>query len=341
MKNFSKLFLLLAALCSSAGAVRAEDEAPQAAPVPIKHGTNGESILTLDEATQKRIGLEITNLVSSEWQPEIRATGRALDTSPLADLMMDYSRALITFDSSHQELERAKQLKKDDNISQRAFQDTEAAYRQNFAAVMAIRLKIESAWGKRIAALPGEIVVPPGTPRKPDPAMGRLMDLVTTPGCLVRIDLPTGERLLNPSSARIVPLAKRERPITASFFDTLPVMDAQTQQLGFLFLNDQPNTTDRLMPGEAVAAFVKSDMVPVTGSVIPASAVLRHDGKGWFYLQTGPTDFTRRELPLDRAVDGGVFAGELSATNRVVVTGAQTMLSAELSGGNFNSGQRD
>ncbi len=46
-------------------------------------------------------------------------------------------------------------------------------------------------------------------------------------------------------------------------------------------------------------------------------------------------------MPLDRAVDGGFFSARLSVTNRVVVTGAQTLLSAELSGGGFNSGQRD
>jgi hypothetical protein len=50
-----------------------------------------------------------------------------------------------------------------------------------------------------------------------------------------------------------------------------------------------------------------------------------------------------RKFPLDRLTDNGWFVGgeNLSATNRVVVTGAQTVLSAELSGGGFNTGQRD
>jgi hypothetical protein len=50
----------------------------------------------------------------------------------------------------------------------------------------------------------------------------------------------------------------------------------------------------------------------------------------------------RKEISLDRLTDNGWFVSEnLSATNRVVVTGAQTVLSAELSGGGFNTGQRD
>lgn len=90
-----------------------------------------------------------------------------------------------------------------------------------------------------------------------------------------------------------------------------------------------------------MTAFIKSGEAPVSGVVIPASAILRHDGKGWVFVQTGENNFSRREIPLDRAVDGGFFSAEFSATNRVVVTGAQTLLSAELSGGGFNAGQRD
>ena len=55
----------------------------------------------------------------------------------------------------------------------------------------------------------------------------------------------------------------------------------------------------------------------------------------------GLDDFSRRELLLDRTVADGFFTEQFSATNRVVITGAQTLLSAELSGGGFNTGQRD
>ena len=106
-------------------------------------------------------------------------------------------------------------------------------------------------------------------------------------------------------------------------------------------MNDQPNTLDQLTPGESVTAFIKSSDAPIRGVTIPARAILRHEGKGWVYLQTGTNVFTRHEIPLERATDGGFFSAELSATNRVVVTGAQTVLSAELSGGGFNAGQRD
>ena len=347
MKMIPQFFLLTALLASAVAVRSAEPDAKTDAKaeaateakteaVKITQGTNGETVLTLNAETQKRIGIEVANPAATEWQPEIKAFGRALDTAPLRDLLMEFYRAEMTFDTSHQELERAKQLKKDNNISERAFQDAEATYRQNFAAVGVVRLKIENGWGKRIAEMTGEIVVPPGT-RKENSVLEQLAE----GGSLIRIDLPAGTRLTEPQAARIVPLAKRELPVTASFFDQLPVMDAQTQQQGLLFLNDKPSTADHLIPGESVTAFIKSSDAPVKGVVIPVSAILRHDGKGWVFVQTGENNFSRREVPLDRAVDGGFFSAELSATNRVVVTGAQTLLSAELSGGGFNAGQRD
>lgn len=338
MKLFSKLFLLLAAVGVCVSAIYAEDEAPQAAPVKVRHGANGEAILTLDEATQQRLGLGITNPAATEWQPEIKAYGRVLDVTPLMDLLVEFRKAQIAFDNSHQELERAKQLKKDDNLSERAFQDTEAAYTLNLAAMGAVAIKIQTGWGKKISEMLGPPVVAPGTERKPDKFLQSLPDSVI----LIRADLPAGERLQTWSqAARVVSLTKNAGPLPAVVFDELPVIDPQTQQQGILLAAEQ-SRTNRLMQGEAVTAYIKIPVAePVTGVVVPAAAVLRHDGKGWIYVQTGPTDFMRRELPLDRALDGGFFCSGLTATNRVVVTGAQTMLSAELSGGNFNSGSRD
>ncbi len=76
--------------------------------------------------------------------------------------------------------------------------------------------------------------------------------------------------------------------------------------------------------------------------IVPASAVLRHEGKAWVYVQTQTNQFLRTEITLDRLTDDGWFVAEqLSATNRIIVAGAQLVLSSELSGGGFNMGERD
>lgn len=312
------------------------DEKPAAEnAAPAEIGT-----VKLDAETQARIGLQTTNPAASDWQPETKAYGLVLDPAPLVESLMDLGRAETAFDSSHQELERAKLLKKDSNISERAFQDAETNYRQNFQATMASYYKIQSVWGKKIAGLTGPIVVPPGTERKPDELMEKFLDSAI----LIRVDLPAGTRLENwpPQIQSIIPLGEDAAPVTAvSFFDELPALDSLTQQREFLLLADQ-SSTNRLTPGEAVTAFLKSLAAPVNGVVIPSAAILRHEGKTWIYVQSNTNEFSRVEISTDKFADNGWFVSEnLSATNRIVVSGAQTLLSAELTGGSFNAGGRD
>ena len=60
---------------------------------------------------------------------------------------------------------------------------------------------------------------------------------------------------------------------------------------------------------------------------------MRHEGKGWVYVQTETNQFERVEVPLDRLTSSGWFVAEdLSATNRIVTSGGQTVLSTELGG---------
>ena len=66
--------------------------------------------------------------------------------------------------------------------------------------------------------------------------------------------------------------------------------------------------------------------------MIPAAAILRYEGENWVFEQTGTNQFVRVEIPSGRPGASGWFvSGDLSATNRIVVVGAQTVLSAELS----------
>jgi hypothetical protein len=323
--------IALLASCSKPAGDKTAD-APEKAEAPAKAG------VTIDAATQERIGLKIETPAPAQWQPEMKVYGRVLDPAPLLDSMMELGRAEIALDSSQQELERAKQLKKDNNISERAFQDAQTAFSQNRAAALAVLLKVQTGWGRKIAESLGPVEVPAGPQRQPD----KFLESLRENTILIRIDLPPGERLENNAqTARIVSLAENAAPVTATCFDLLPAMDPQTQQQGILFSADL-SQTNRLTPGEAVTAFIKMPGEPVGGVVVPASAVLRHEGKGWVYVQTETNQFLRTEIPLDRLTDNGWFVSEnLLATNHVIVTGAQTVLSAELSGGGFNTGTRD
>ena len=58
--------------------------------------------------------------------------------------------------------------------------------------------------------------------------------------------------------------------------------------------------------------------------------MVRLGGKAYAFAQTSANEFVRRELTLDQPVDGGfVVAANFSPGERVVIQGAQLLLSEE------------
>ena len=70
---------------------------------------------------------------------------------------------------------------------------------------------------------------------------------------------------------------------------------------------------------------------PKKGVLVPASALVRHEGQTFVYLQKGDDKFEREEVKLDVPLKGGwLVTSDLSAGEKIVVTGAQQLLSEEL-----------
>jgi len=331
---------LLAALlltgCGKAGGDA--DDKPKVAAAADQPGAADGAGVTLAAETQQRLGLATATPVATDWQPELKAYGTVLDRAPLRDLLLSLNQAMITFASAQRELERGKVLKAQNNLSERAFQDLETASLQSRAAVAAVRLKLQAGWGGKIA----DWAAPPGNPAGAQHQSDDRLPVLADGGALIRVDLPAGERLADLSgTVHIVPLAETVAPVEAANFDRLPTMDPQTQQQSLLCLVAATNAS-QLTPGEAVTAYLKIPGPPVSGVVVPASAVLRYQGADWVYVQTATNRFSREVITLDQPVNGGWFVSAgLAATDRLVVAGAQSVLSAELSGGGFSTGQRD
>ena len=341
----SSVCLLLAAFltagtlasCSKGGG-DADDKPKAEAAADRKPDAPADAGVTIDADTQARLGIATASPTAADWQPEIKAYGQVLDRAPLSDALLELNRAEIALDSSRVELDRAKALQSQNNISQRAFQDIDTTYRQNLSAAQAAYLKIRQTWGPEIASLTGDLIPSTGSERKPDPRLAALTD----GSSLVRVDLPAGERLPELKGAvRLIPFAEVVSPVNGLCFDRLPVMDPQTQQQSVLCVVEGA-AAQKLTPGEAVTAYIKTPGNPVSGMVVPASAILRYQGANWVYVQTGTNRFSRAAITLDKSADNGWFVADgLAVTNHIVVTGAQSVLSAELSGNGFNTGQRD
>lgn len=279
--------------------------------------------VTLDAATQERLGLKMEAPAPAQWQPVIPATGRVANPLALLAAASDYETARAAAAASQQELARTQKLAAQQNASPRALESAQAAATRDVLAQAAARAKFTADWGPRLAAQTNLVAY--------------AETLQSGEISLVRLFLPAGV-FPNPlPAAATVNLFSREtNSVPAELADNLN-LDPATQVQTLLFLVRQ-----KLPPDAALEARLKTAGEPLNGVSVPASAVLRHEGKGWAYVEVETNRFVRTEIPLDRRTDGGWFvAAALAATNRIVVTGAQSVLSAELSGGGFNTGERD
>lgn len=285
----------------------------------VSHGTKGETIVKLDAGTQKLMGLQTAALAIAQLSPEIKAYGRVLDTSQLASLVADLSSANAASAASQAELDRLKTLAAQNNASARALQAAEATAAHDQAQNEAIRLKLMGNWGSSIAG-------------RQDLA-SFVRSLGSLDSALVQLNLSPDQALSQPpAAARIVMLSSETRPLEAQPVGPAPAVDPQVQGQGFLFLVS-PNPM-RLAPGAAVTGFIDVPGEKQSGVAVPATAIVRHNGAAWVYLQTGDETFQRVEAKLERPLPDGWFVREgLKPEAKAVITGAQQLLSEELKTG--------
>ncbi len=146
---------------------------------------------------------------------------------------------------------------------------------------------------------------------------------------IARVDLPVGQSLsAGAKLARIVPAGHETAPVQADRVSAAAAIDSRSPGESYLFrLRDGPFG---LRPGLAVTAYLPQPGAARKGFKVPAAAVVRLSGKSYLYLQAAPDRYVRREIEVVSPSDAGYFViGKLAAGDRIVVTGAQTLLSEE------------
>ena len=323
MKSTRLLLLIqsaaLAGLVASCSHSDSDDaEAPKA---PLIQ--NGK--LSLDAATQERIGLEVQALNAVEIKPRHPLTGRVVDATILAAQAADFVTTQAAAAASQAEFKRSRTLAAENNASARALEAAEAAAARDQAQADAARIKLAATWGPAIA-------------NRSD--LARLLESLAATECaLVRVDLPAGD-ILHGEAPQVKLFTLAGEAVDATFLGAALAVDPQTQGRSWFFLI-QPNPA-RLLSGMAVSGYVEESGATLHGVLVPRDAVVRYIGEGWVYQVSNETNFVRTQIPLVHPVDQGWFiSGGLSPGNRIVVTGAQSVLSRELNGTGFQSGERD
>ena len=313
------VLLLLPACKKEEEKDKAESKEPAAEKAPaslVKHGTNGEVVLTVQTNLQETIGLEVGALEPAKLTPELKAYGRVLDPSGLASLAGELLTAQAADQASEAELKRTKALAAQSNASEKAVQAAEAAAAHDRAQLQSVRLRLLSSWGASIAQ------------------RGDLTELVQALGALntalVELELPAAEQLPGmPTAARLYTLNDETNAIEAQLLGPAPSVDAQMQGRGFLL---QVNPNPGLVPGASLTGYLTVPGEPLSGVLLPRSAVIRFGGSTWFYLQTASDTFQRVAAKLDTPLGSGWFVRDLKPGVKVVTVGAQQLLSEELKG---------
>ncbi|HEY5043478.1 MAG TPA: hypothetical protein VIK53_15915 [Verrucomicrobiae bacterium] len=295
---------------------QSETTAKPQSPWQVSRNTNGESVVTLDAATQRGMGLKLAPATASQLPQERKAYGSVLDPTQLSAAVADFIAARAAAEASQKELARLKKLSDQAIASTRDFESEQATAARDSAQADSARARFVAAWGKAMADR--------------DDLPEFVQSLAAGDSALVRLDLPAGEMLqAEPTGAHVTALGDGTNSIEASYLNSVPTVNPQTQGRSFLFLV-KPNSA-RLVAGESVTGWLEISGTPVSGLVVPADAVVHTDGRDWIYAQTADDSFTRKEIVTDHPVAGGWFVGGMIAPGeKLVVAGAQQLLSTEL-----------
>jgi hypothetical protein len=296
-----------------------EAEKVTTAPPKISHTSSGDVVVELIRDEQARIGLETESLIAVKQSQELIAYGVVLDPAPLATLNSEVASTRATIEASRAEFERARLLHSEQqNVSLKDFETARAKFQADEAQLSLLNLRVANEWGAAIAAMvPVE--------------RAQLIDALTKRAAgLVRVSLPPGQSLAQePTQARIVALGFDDHPLVTHSIWVAPTVDSHLQGQSFLLKVDAQGFLVR--PGTSVTAYLRAPGTAKPAVLVPDAAVVRTEDRAWAYVQISPTRFERRQLDVTMPAQRGWFVTSgFAAGDRVVVTGAQAILSEEL-----------
>jgi len=293
-----------------------EDQVTATTP-SLSHSPSGNVIVTLSREQQTNIGIRTEVLAPITRSREVTAYGVVLDPAPLAALDAQLAAARAALDASRAEYARAKLLHSEkQNVSLKDFQTAQAKFQSDQAQFNLLRQRLADEWGGVIAAM-----APAERAELVDASIRR-----TT--ALIRVSVPAGESLASLPARAETTVLGYTRPLAAQSIWYAPAVDPNLQGQGFILRVEAQGLP--LRPGAAITARLESSAAAERGVVVPSAAVVRTGDSAWAYVQTAPTKFERRAIPTGDSVAAGWFVNAgFAAGDRVVVTGAQALLSEE------------
>ena len=273
--------------------------------------------------------------------PRIAPTDRVTLTTQLATARSEADSAAAAAEAARTAYERARVLNADaKNVSDRVVEEARSKLETERARLEAARENVRTIEnslrsGGPASSIPlisqseGTVVENMAQPGESVEAGTPLLRTSRFDRLVARIDLPVGEALpVGAVMARIVPAGLEHEILIADRFAPASVADPKAPGQSFLFRVRESRFG--LRPGLAVTAYIPMGSTKRTGVTVPSSAVVRLSGKAYVYVQNESEQFVRKEIRTDTPVASGYFvANQLAPGTRLVVAGAQTLLSEE------------
>ena len=273
--------------------------------------------IALTQAQFDNLGIQTHPVVAASAGTEFAAIARVIDPLPWIKIDNDWQAATASTNAARAEAARTRELNKNGNgVSTHVMETAQAQ-------LVAEETKLRSISAERQLLL-GEAL--------------RRVDAAAWPPLLQ--DLASGRaRLL-----RIEPAVITAKPAEVSGAAIRTVASDRTA-LQWLGVSAQAGNSasasylgiahdGSLAIGEVAAAVLFAPTPELSGQRVPASAVLRWQGRNWVYVSEAALHFERQDVSLLRRLDGGdwlvtgIEAGDVIATE-----GSAALLAADLGQG--------
>jgi hypothetical protein len=316
---------------------------PAAAPAAAQRLTleHGLTVLTLTRAVQRVSGVRTALLAAANDDAQTPAYGTVLDVQPLLALraqfdaaQADAAAARVAVTASRQAWARSRALYRDQqNMSLKSMQAAQAQYRTDQVradaaaqAVQAIRDQTRQAFGATLAQW--ALV----------PRSAEFQRLRQRQDALLRVTLPLDAAPAAPAvPVHIQVLDDGNRRLPATLVSRAPQSDPAIPGEAWFYRVASP-----LQSGSRVSAYLPAPSRARRGVLIPADAVVWYGGQAWAYVQIGAERFGRYPVASNQPVPNGYFVRDgFSPGQRVVVVGAQLLMSEELRPPPGGSGCKD
>ena len=286
---------------------------------------DGVPALHLDPAARARAGIDVARLAPATFRDLRQGYATVLDATPLADVVRRIAEARAGALSAKARLSAADQTRqrsrvlygKQANVSLAQLQATEAnassAQASGTAADAALRaltLTARLRWGPVLGAALIDAT----------PLAERLLD---RRDLLLQVTLAPGDGPATPPGTADVRIPGRAA-VAAHFVSPAARVDPAIQAPSYFYVVP---ASSGLLSGLHLA--VSLPFGPSrTGALVPTDAIVWAHGQAWAYREQGADDFVPTPIAMAHpAPDGGAIVTSLPPGTRLVVRGAQLLLS--------------